>query len=69
MKPLSTIQSNSLPFIGVVAFIMAVIGCGDTGPASVTENVDQTAIEEYKAMEAKLAAESEAEFSDSGVLD
>ena len=44
------------------AVFMATItlcGCSDSGNSSVTEGVEQSAIDEYKANEAKLNAEME----------
>ncbi|MEM8910979.1 MAG: hypothetical protein AAGC97_04365 [Planctomycetota bacterium] len=55
--------------LSVGMLILVVGGCGESGPSSVTENADQAAIDEYKAMEAKIIAESEAELGESGALD
>lgn len=39
--------------VGVLLF--PLVGCGNAGPANVTENADQEAIEEYR----RLVAESQ----------
>ena len=55
-------RSVSLLFAVVVAFTISIGGCSDSGPKSVTEGVEQSAIDAYKANEAKIEAEAAADM-------
>ena len=46
-------------FIAAFMVSITLCGCSDSGNSSVTEGVEQSAIDEYKANEAKLNAEME----------
>lgn len=56
MRKLSLLQS----VLAIVLFA-PTIGCSDSAPASITENVEQSEIDAWKQRQAEQEAEMEAE--------